>query len=190
MTLSATSKSFSEWKSPTVPLHLDIYLFNWTNPEEISNENVKPIFTQHGPYRFRETRDKEDVKFHDRDSTVSYKPISYYYFDSEGSNGTLDDVIVNLNIVAIGAAGQAVTMQYKKRKVISMALNAYEEELTVAKSVRELLFEGYEDDLVTAGKEGVTPEFNPDDIPFDKIGWFYKVSLIIFYSRNLILKIC
>lgn len=136
---------------------------------------MKPTFNQLGPYRFKEVRDKEDVTFH-HDSTVSYNPISYYFFDAEASNGTLDDVITNINMVAIGAAGQSVNMEYKKRKMISMALNTYEEGISVSKTARELLFDGYEDDMVSAGREGITPEFDPQDVPFDKIGWFYKVS--------------
>lgn len=163
-----------------MPLYFDVYFWNWTNSEEFLNEKVTPNFTQLGPYRFLTVRDKEDVTFNERDSTVSYNPISYYYFDAEGSNGTLDDVIVNINIVAIGAAGQAANMEYKKRKIISMALNAYEEQVVNAKTARELLFEGYESDMVTAGREGVTEDFKPEDVPFDRIGWFYNVSNSLF----------
>jgi scavenger receptor class B, member 1 len=139
---------------------------------------VKPSFVQLGPYRFREVRDKQDIKFNNRDSTVSYNPISSYFFDAEGSNGTLDDIILNVNIVAIGAAGQATHMTYKQKKIVSMGLNSYEEKFTVAKTARELLFEGYEDEMVLAGKEGMVQGFDPVDIPFDKIGWFYKVCMI------------
>lgn len=56
-----------------------------------------------------------------------------------------------------------------------MGLNSYEEHVTIAKTARELLFEGYEDDMVLAGREGIVEDFNPEDIPFDRIGWFYKV---------------
>ena len=157
-----------------MPLHLDVYFWNWTNSHELYNEDVKPIFTQLGPYRFKEIRDKEEISF--RGSIVSYNPISHFYFDAESSSGKLDDIIVNLNIVAIGAAGQSVNMEYTKRKVISIALNSYEETLVNAKTARELLFEGYEDDMVLAGKEGISQDFDPNDIPFDRIGWFYKVS--------------
>lgn len=168
------AKSFQEWKKPNVPLYFDVYFFNYTNSEELEDHNIKPTFVELGPYRFREIRDKQEIKFN-RDSTVTYKPISNYYFDAEASNGTLDDVIVNINIVAIGAAGQAATMDYRKKKIVSMALNLYEEKVVIAKTARELLFEGYEDDMVLAGREGIVEGFDPSDIPFDRIGWFYKV---------------
>lgn len=157
-----------------MPLYLDVYFWNWTNSEEIENHEIKPSFDELGPYRFREVRDKEEIKFN-RDATVTYKPISYYYFDAEGSNGTLDDVIVNINLVAIGAAGKATNMEYKMKKIVSMGLNLYEEKVVIAKTAGELLFKGYEDEMVLAGKEGIVQGFDPSDIPFDRIGWFYMV---------------
>jgi hypothetical protein len=47
-----------------------------------------------------------------------------------------------VNVVAVGAAAQSLKMDYNHKKLISIALNGYEEEITVTKSVRELLFEG------------------------------------------------
>lgn len=157
-----------------MPLYFDVYFWNWTNSEEIENIEVKPNFVELGPYRFKEIRDKQEIKFN-RDATVTYKPISYYYFDAEGSNGTLDDIIVNINIVAIGAVGQSANMDYRKKKIVSWAINSYKENVTIAISARELLFEGYENDMVTAGKMGIVEGFDPSAIPFDRIGWFYKV---------------
>lgn len=137
------SQSFKEWKSPSIELYFDVYLFNWTNANDFTfPEFPKPIFEELGPYRFREYRDKADLKFHQHNSTVSYKPFSTYIFDEEGSKGTLDDFLTTVNVVAVGAAAQSLKMDYGHKKLISHALNGYEEEITVTKSVRELLFEG------------------------------------------------
>lgn len=141
--ISEKSKGFSEWKNPSIELYFDVYLFNWTNADEFTFPDFqKPVFKELGPYRFREYRDKIDLKFFDHNSTVSYKPISTYIFDERASNGSLDDVVTNINMVAVGAASHALKLDYQKRKVISLALNGYEEEITVTKSVRELLFDG------------------------------------------------
>lgn len=129
-----------------------------------------------GPYRFREFRDKKNITFNSNNSTVSYRTMSTFFFDQESSNGTLDDVITQLNIVAVGASSQAMNMEYKKRKYISMGLNAYNQKLAVSKSARELLFEGYEDDMVLMGREGLIEGFDVQDNPYDRIGWFYLVS--------------
>lgn len=136
-----------------------------------------------GPYRFREIRDKKNITFNDHNSTVSYRTISTFYFDEDGSNGTLDDNITQLNIVAVGASAQALTFDYTKRKLVSLGLNMYEQELVTTKTARELLFEGYEDNMLSIGREGLIQGFDPKDIPYDRVGWFYLVSCFTILCR-------
>jgi hypothetical protein len=31
---------------------MDVYFFNWTNPEELMNDGFKPNLVEVGPYRF------------------------------------------------------------------------------------------------------------------------------------------
>uniref|UniRef100_A0A182PCU4 Uncharacterized protein n=1 Tax=Anopheles epiroticus TaxID=199890 RepID=A0A182PCU4_9DIPT len=95
------SRSYDSWVSPPFPLAMDVYFFNWTNPEDITNHSTKPILEELGPYRFIEHPTKVDIEWHDENSTVSYRKKSLYYFDEEGSNGSLDDVISSINIVAV-----------------------------------------------------------------------------------------
>jgi scavenger receptor class B protein 1 len=160
-----------------VELYFDVYLFNWTNYDKFAYPDFeKPRFRQHGPYRFREVRDKVDIEFNGDNATVSYRVLNNYYFDGEGSEGSLDDVITNINMVAIGAAAQSMTFDYHMRKVMSQVLNGYYEDIFVTKTARELLFEGYDDDMVTMGKMGSVAGFDMSSIPYDKIGWFYLVS--------------
>lgn len=173
--LSPTSKSYEQWKRPTVPLYLDVYFFNWTNSEDFLDPTTKPILEEVGPYRFREYRDKKNINFDDN-STVSYRSLSTFHFDEDGSNGTLEDVITQLNIVAVGASAQALKMDYSKRKKVSMGLHLYEQTLAVSKAARELLFEGYEDDMVSMGRLGGIEGFEVEENPYDRIGWFYLVS--------------
>jgi scavenger receptor class B, member 1 len=172
--LTPNSKSYSQWKSPNVTLYFDIYLFNCTNSEEFdSDHSVKLKFEQLGPYRFREVRDKDEVKFNEKDSTVAYRPFNTYYFEEELSNGTLDDIITNINIVVAGAASLAEKMEYEQKKFVSLGFHGYDQTLFSSKTARELLFEGYEDNMVTFGRLGKIEGFDPNDIPFDRIGWFY-----------------
>ncbi|CAO1409251.1 unnamed protein product [Diamesa tonsa] len=169
--LTPEARSYQEWKQPSVPLYMDIYFFNWTNPEDLSNNMTKPIMKELGPYRFREKPEKINITFNDN-STVSYKTMSTFFFDDEGSNGTLDDIITTINVVSVGAAAKARDWPYIKQKTVSMGLTVYEQEIHVTKSARELLFEGYEDNMVLMAKEN--PIFDTGEIPFDRIGWFYK----------------
>lgn len=90
------------WRKPPLTLNFDIYLFNWTNPTNLTENNYeKPILEQIGPYRFREVGVKTKVYWHSKNSTISYRKRNTYYFDAEGSVGRLDDKITTLNIVAI-----------------------------------------------------------------------------------------
>jgi scavenger receptor class B protein 1 len=161
-----------------VELYIDIYLFNWTNSEQfVYPDFEKPVLVEHGPYRFREVRDKVNIKFNDDNSTVSYRLLNNYVFDEEDSRGSLDDVITNINMVAIGAAEQSKTYDYQMTKLVSMVLKGYyEDDIFVSKTVRELLFEGYEDDMITMGRTESIAGIDMSAIPYDRAGWFYLVS--------------
>lgn len=95
--LTPSSRTYQGWLNPTVELYQDVYLFNWTNPEELKDKTKKPAFTQLGPYRFREYRNIINVNFHE--STVSFQKFSNFFFDPEGSNGTLSDLCTTVNMV-------------------------------------------------------------------------------------------
>lgn len=101
MVLEPDGKTFEMWKSPPIPMYIDIYFFNWTNHEDFLNTSTKPILQEVGPYRFREFPDKSDIVWHPENDTVSYRRFSNFFFDSEGSNGTLEDIIVSINVVAL-----------------------------------------------------------------------------------------
>lgn len=147
---------------------MDVYLFNWTNPDEIKNKSSKPMFQQLGPYRFREFPDKMNIKFNDANSTVSYQKFSSFFFDPDGSNGSLSDLCTTVNMVAVGAGNRAQNSNYFFQKALSFTLSSYKQKIHVTKSVEELLFEGYEDDMVTFSKSF------ENDTPFDRVGFLVK----------------
>lgn len=167
--LRPTSRGYDAWVTPPFPLSMDVYFFNWTNPEDLRNHSTKPILEELGPYRFRERPEKVDIEWHDHNATVSYRKKSVYFFDEEGSNGSLDDMISSINIVALSAAHRARRWDYIRRKGVSMGLKLYNQEVSVIKTAGELLFDGYEDDMVLMGKH----MFDADEVPFDRVGWFY-----------------
>lgn len=59
---------------------------------------------------------------------------------------------------------------------LSMVISQMEQR-HVSKSVREFLFDGYEDPLISLAD--TLPALAQIDIPFDRFGWFYKVQLMI-----------
>ncbi|EFN81088.1 protein croquemort [Harpegnathos saltator] len=169
LALTPTSRSFDVWNdtSNLPPMYFNIYMFNWTNPQELKMHGKKPHFVQVGPYVFREVRQKVNVTFHPTNKTVSYFQRRSWYFDAERSNGSLSDIINHLNIVAVSAAHKIRYWDYSFQKSLSIMLTS--SKIYVTKTVGELLFTGYSDTLLTMGKMLVT-----DDTPlYDRFGWFY-----------------
>lgn len=74
-------------------------MFNWTNPQEIQNPNVKPNFVELGPYVFLERHLKENLTFNSND-TVTFYQRRTWYFDKEKSNGSLDDMITTAHVIS------------------------------------------------------------------------------------------
>lgn len=62
---------------------------------------------------------------------------------------------------------------YLIRRAVSVLLTEKESSVAIRKTVRELLFDGYEDQLLKLAKD---LNITALDIPFDKFGWFYQVS--------------
>lgn len=50
---------------------------------------------------YREVRQKVNITFHPENDTVSYFQRRWWYFDQEHSDGTLQDNITQLNVVAV-----------------------------------------------------------------------------------------
>lgn len=80
------------------------------------------------------------------------------------------------NLIFVGifqsAANRARTWDYVRRKGVSMGLSLYDQDVFVAKTAGELLFDGYEDNMVLMGKQ----LFDASEVPFDRVGWFYTVG--------------
>ena len=101
MALSPTSPAYPGWKISPLPLKFDVYLFNWTNPEDFHvNSTVKPNFKQMGPYRFREIPDKVDIEWHSNNHSISFRKKAVFYFDTLDSKGSLTDIITSVNTVS------------------------------------------------------------------------------------------
>lgn len=102
LTMAPNTRSFRVWKNPPLSLNFDVYLFNWTNPRNLTtDEYEKPILQQIGPYRFREKPMKTKVRWNPENGTISYRRKSTYYFVEEESVGRLDDRITTINAVAV-----------------------------------------------------------------------------------------
>ncbi|XP_041674770.1 protein peste [Drosophila eugracilis] len=170
MALSPTSRSFEGWKVSPLPLNFDVYLFNWTNPQDFYvGSGKKPHFQQLGPYRFRELPDKVDIDWHNQNASVSFHKKSWFHFDAAGSNGSLSDMVTQVNTVAHAAAKRAgATDSWFAKVGINFANTANSQELTVTHTVEEMLFKGYDHPFITLGKF-----IRPQDVPYKRVGFQY-----------------
>ena len=76
------------------------YLFSVSNPDEVQKGLEKAKLVQLGPYVYREVLEKRNPKFHD-DDKITYSPVSVLYFESNLSNGSLDDLVIFPNVPAV-----------------------------------------------------------------------------------------
>ncbi|KAL4710659.1 hypothetical protein ACJJTC_003295, partial [Scirpophaga incertulas] len=164
------SRSFRNWEEPSVPLMFEIFFFNWTNAADFPEE--KPNLVQLGPYRFREHRRHVNVTYHANNDTLSYRTLRSWYFDPS-SNGTLQDNITTLNVIAASAVYRSRFWGYFQQKGLSMGLAMFGQKVSVSKTARELFFEGYEDPLLDLAKS-LPPSTTGGAPPVDRFGWFYE----------------
>ncbi|CAL1267903.1 unnamed protein product [Larinioides sclopetarius] len=167
LVLKEGSQTYKYWKDVPVPIYIHFYFFNITNREEIWDLTNKPVLEELGPYTFREAREKINITWNEN-GTVSYKQIRRWYYQPDRTNGSLDDIVTTLNVPMVAAATRGKQMN---EDMVFFALDEIFSQLNcswfVQKTVRELLFEGYEDKLMKIAKTFM-------NLPYDKFGWFYK----------------
>ncbi|XP_073949909.1 protein peste-like [Choristoneura fumiferana] len=167
--LTPNSRAFREWLAPSVPLFMDVYLFNWTNSERFPGE--KPHLVQLGPYRFKEHRRHVNVTWHNQNGSLAYRTKRTWHFH-HSSNGSLSDNITILNIIAASAVHNARHWSFIEQKTLSMALAMFGQHMAVSKLARELLFDGYDDAILDVAKS--LPASTTGGAPLvDKFGLFY-----------------
>nr|QMS80368.1 sensory neuron membrane protein [Histia rhodope] len=94
MALSKKTDARKMWEKVPFALDFKVYLFNYTNVDEIHKGGV-PIVKEVGPYYFEEWKEKVDIVDNDEDDTVTYKKLDTFYFkkDKSGPGLTGDEII-------------------------------------------------------------------------------------------------
>ncbi|XP_057325256.1 protein croquemort-like isoform X2 [Microplitis mediator] len=170
LVLSPTSQSYTMWEKTPIPMYLEIYLFNWTNPKDFSlKSKYKPHFNEMGPYVFSEVDYKVNQVWNEND-TITFQQKRVWHFIASKSNGTLSDKITNINPVAASIGYKLRFKGLFALLAVNSVLKILNETQTITKTVRELLFDGYHDELLElVNKLNVTK-----DLPFSRFGWFYN----------------
>ncbi|CAH8429427.1 unnamed protein product [Schistosoma rodhaini] len=143
--LNPGSTLYSEWLQPSVPIFIQFYFFNLTNPSEFQSGH-KPHIQQLGPYTYYEKRAKFNISH--ENGSITYKEIKWYYFDPNLSNGNENDTITSVNLAYITIATKLNFMPWPISRVIEQIEEHFHEYLFITKTVNQLLW-GYEDELLT-----------------------------------------
>jgi len=150
---------------------VSMFVFNVTNAEAFSNGLEKPELNQVGPYVFNEYHKKVGLIWNNN-GTVTYKQVRTFHFVPDESKGTLDDKLVLLNIPAVTVGATASTKSKITRGLMNVGLKMLNEKLFVEKTAREVLFDGYEDPILSAAE--FIHDFNvPIPGLMDKFGFYY-----------------
>lgn len=134
------------WSNLPFPMDFKIYLFNVTNPNEIT-AGEKPILKEVGPFFYDEFKQKVNLVDREEDDSVEYNLKNTWYFNPSRSNGLTGEEeivmphIVILSIVkitlveqpgAIGIINKAVDSIFKKPSTVFLKAKA-----------KDLLFNGF-----------------------------------------------
>lgn len=164
------TEAYKAWKETPIPVYTKFYFYSIVNPDDFLINHAKPILEEKGPYVFREKEEKTDLVWN-ANHTVSYRRRKFWWFEPDMSAGPLSDTVMTLNLPLVGAADAAKEnffMQWGLADIFS----SMQAKLFVNKTVGELLFDGYDDELVSIGDAYTEDE--DKSVPMDKFGWFYK----------------
>ncbi|XP_065209533.1 protein croquemort-like [Planococcus citri] len=170
--LTSGSQNHKVWTENTVPIYTKIYMFNWTNPEQTLSKSEKANFTEMGPYIFRYTMKKSDTVWNKND-TVTFNLDRIWDFVPEMSNGNLSDSVTNINAVAISLGHRVKEFNSVGKLIMNQALRLIERQVYITKSVEELLFEGYRDQLLSVIDIFKKLGINTGSIP-GRFGWYFN----------------
>lgn len=172
--LSPGSKTLDMWKETPIPIYMEVYLFNWTNPEDSQHGKTKPVFVEMGPYVFKEHRSKLNLTWNDN-GTITFLNRKQWVFMKDMSNGTLKDKVTNLNVVAMTIAPKCKDLSAATKIVVNFLLKGIERHIYVTHTVEELLFAGCDDSILYIIDK--LKKYIKNPLPFDKFGWFYKKNM-------------
>ncbi|EDW13099.1 uncharacterized protein Dmoj_GI18033, isoform B [Drosophila mojavensis] len=165
--LEPGTDTYDSWLEAPIPIYLKFYMFNWTNPQDIRNPNIKPHFNEMGPYVFLEKHKKENYTFFDN-ATVAYYERRTWFFDEKQSNGTLHDMITAAHAITATVADEMRHSKKIVKKIVNFMLNHEGGTLYTTKPVHEWIFDGYQDDLTDFLNLFNTSKIQ---IPYKRFGW-------------------
>ncbi|CAH8541558.1 unnamed protein product [Heterobilharzia americana] len=147
MRLTPKSRLYSQWLKPTIPIFIQFYFFNLTNPLEFQSGKM-PILKQIGPYTYHEKRSKVNVTHYLNNGTLEYHERIQYYFDKNSSIGHEMDKITSVNLGFIGIASKLSSLPLPIDFLVEIIELYNNYKLFQTRTVKELLW-GYKDEFLS-----------------------------------------
>ncbi|TKR96950.1 hypothetical protein L596_010892 [Steinernema carpocapsae] len=141
----------------TYEQHFNFYIYNVTNPSHINWFGEKPCVIEVGPFAIKESEQKKEYKFEDDGNSIWYKNYKMFVYDKKRSceDCSYEAPIFVPNLPAIGAMADMGDPQYNVSKtakwIISLGLILLGEYPFKVVTFGDLVFDGYDDPLLTLG---------------------------------------
>ena len=143
--------SYKMWKDMPVTMYQSFTFFNLTNWNQVKAVGQKPRFVEVGPYVYRTIWTKSDINFLDEEKLVTFAEKKQWIFQPHLSKGAEDDLIWTINTPLMTALALIQNAPVITRNIVSVILDGLGEGAFIKRSIRNLLFEGYSDLIVSVG---------------------------------------
>lgn len=133
-------------------MYFKVWLFDVQNAQQIiDNRGTKPILKEIGPFVFHLKRQKDIVSF--AGDNLYYTERKIYHFSPELSCCAINTTVTIPNIPLVAVVDRALSYNLPLvgrfiPRLINRAIQSLREQLFVRRQVREILFDGYEVDLL------------------------------------------
>ncbi|XP_050398543.1 lysosome membrane protein 2 [Patella vulgata] len=167
VTLEEDGYLYGIWKDPPMPIYLDIYMFNLSNPLEVKN-GAKPAVIEVGPYTYRERRIKFNITFNDN-GTISYRQKRIFTFQRNRSVGDELDMFTTVNPPLLTLIEGLSNESAEFRKILTDIIGLMEG-VFITRSLKDIVW-GYVDPTLHLAHE-IFPK------------WFYTDFIGYFMNKN------
>lgn len=154
------SETFDAFITPPIPIYMQFWLFNVTNPHDIRYDGAKPVLQEIGPFTYEEVREKYSFQWDSENGTVSYFQNKTYIF-REDLSGDLreDDMVTTINVLMVLAA---IAFENLTDPVPGIVWSQMEAAMDVFEThaAGDILFYGYDLPDFNFDFSGLAPPFN------------------------------
>ncbi|CAI2729510.1 unnamed protein product [Schistosoma spindalis] len=144
--LKENCQLYHHWFNSSIPIYIQFYFFNLTNPYEFQN-GAKPKLKQLGPYTYYVKYNKYNIKHHYNNYTIKYQQYKQYYFNSKLSIGNETDQITHVNLGFVAIATKLESLPWLINYMLELYEKYHHYQLIQIKTIHELLW-GYNDELL------------------------------------------